>query len=285
MQTNFERVKTILDQLTPALDTPVGQAQTRMRAHLSALSTEYPQIWNGQRPAVDYSDPACQAAYIFKYVVANADLIYQSLWASGNTASEICKRQSVTIACVGGGPGTELLALFKYLERIKYPTKHVRCIMLDHYPAWTETFAAVLSTKPGWLNVDVEFAQMQLTDPATVQPHLIAVADLVTFSYSLSEAWRYNSAGAVTASVDAILTAAKSGALIVYSDNAGAHFDPHMERDIRGRVDLTQIASENHTHMLIGSEEQMDTVKAYRDWLDMRPKLTGRATTATFVKL
>jgi len=284
LQTTFERVKVILDQLCPALDEPVGQAQVRMKGFLNSLSAAYPSIWNASQPVVDYSDPACHAAYIFKYVTANSDLIYQALRASGSTASAICKQDSVTIACIGGGPNTELLALFKYLERIPNPAKHVRCIMLDHFAPWEQTFEAVLSTKPDWLTVDVEFVPMTLTDPASVPRAKIAAADIITFSYSLSEVWRYNGGGVVTAALDAILGVAKAGSMIIYSDNAGQHFDPHMERDFSGRSDLTQVGRSDYTHMLIGSEEQMDTVGSYRDWLDMRPKLRGRATTATFVK-
>jgi len=285
--TTFERVKSILDQLCPPLDEPAGQAQIRMKAHLARLTEEYPCIWDGTRAAVDYGDPACHAAYIFKYVTANAELIYKALWAARLEANDIFANPSINMVCVGGGPGTELYALFKYLERVEHQVEQVNCLILDHYPAWIEAHRALLATKPANVQIAIEYAQMQLADPATVPEASIAAADLLTFSYSLSESWRYNasSGGGVNRAVQAILGAVKAGALVLYSDNAGPHFDPNMEREFLNRVDLRQIERADYTHMLVGADEQMDTVKEYKAWLDMRPKLTGKATAAVFAKL
>lgn len=287
MLTTFERVKAILDQLCPPMDVPVGQAQVRVKAQLKALGGEYPQIWNGARAAVDYSDPACHAAYIFKYVTANAELVYKALWQARAEILAIMNKPVLTIACVGGGPGTELFALFKFLERVAHKVSKVRCIILDHHPAWAAAHEALISTRPAGVEVEIELVQMHLTDPTTVPAGRIAEADLLTFSYSLSEAWRYNAAtsNAVDKTVQAIIGAVKIGALIIYSDNAGPHFDPSFEREFLGRIDLRQIDRNDYTHMLIGGDEQMDTLKEYKDWLDMRPKLTGKATTAVFAKL
>ncbi|TPG42677.1 hypothetical protein EAH79_02040 [Sphingomonas koreensis] len=287
MLTTFERVKAILDQLCPPLDVPVGQAHTRLKAQLLALGSEYPRIYDGSRKSVDYSDPACHAAYVFKYLTANASLIYRALIDAEAAKYQIFAKQSITMVCVGGGPATELAALFKYLERVTNGVAHVRCVILDHYPAWTTVYEALLATKPASIEVEIQHVAMQLTDPTTVPLERIAEADLLTFSYSLSEAWRYNAAtgDAVNRSVQAIVGAVPPGALIIYADNAGPHFDPNMEREFVGRFDLSQIDRTDHTHMLVDSDEQMDTVKGYKDWLDMRPKLTGKATTAVFVKL
>ncbi len=287
MLTTFERVKLILDQLCPQVDAVGGQAQARMKAFFCALDAEYPLLWDGNRSPVDYGDPACHAAYIFKYVTANAELIYQSLWQAREELAAILSHPVITVICVGGGPGTELFALFKYLERMPHHVKAIKCIVLDHNPAWAAAYEALLATRPAGVDVAVELLSIQLADPSSIPIDRIVEADLLTFSYSLSESWRYNgpSGGAVDKSVQAIISAVKPGALIVYSDNAGPHFDPNMEREFLGRVDLRQINRTDYTHMLVGADEQMDTLKEYKTWLDMRPKLTGKATTAVFAKL
>lgn len=283
MPTNFERARMMLDQMCPLLDSG-GQAQPLVKAQLDALADAYPQIWNPVAAPIDYSQPACQAAYVYQYMVANANLIYNALRDATATSKAIFSRDQVKIACVGGGPGTEMIGIFKYLERRTPGMPNLLATVLDHHPTWSSVWPVTLSTRPQGVGASIGFAPMNLSAPAKWHAFDFAQADMITFSYCLSEVWRFNGDGRISKCIASILGAAKAGALIVYSDNGGPNFDPNMERDFAGRPDLIQVHRHNYTHMLIGNDEEKSVVGDYTNWLGKFPKLRGNATVATFVK-
>jgi hypothetical protein len=284
--TNFERVKIILNQICPALDAKTGNAQGLMKAEIDALRQEYPRISIKSAPPIDYTDRARQAAYMYVYAVANADLIYSALALSGKPVRQIFEQEQVKVACVGGGPGTELLGIFKFMERIKAPTRALRCSIFDHHADWQNVLPITASTAPEGLTVGIAFESLQMNQTCDwCSLGSFQEADLVTFSYALSEAWRYNADGRITGCIDSIVSSMKSGSVILYSDNRGVPCDANMERDLAGRSDLKLLHRNDYTHMLIGSDEEKSVLQAYTDWLGGREsKRTGHATTASFVK-
>lgn len=285
MLTNFERVKAILDQLCPALDAKTGKAQNLIQLALGFLGREYRKIWNPAEKHIDYSNEDCQAAYIYEYVGANANLIYSALCDAGGMAHAIFQQARVEVACVGGGPGTELIGIFKYMERIGSPTKQLDCTILDHHAAWANSWPATVSTAPAGVTVNVNYEPLQMNNPSGWYTFTgFPAADLITFSYSLSEVWRYNGDGRVTSCLNSIISSARSGALLIYSDNAGASFDPHADRDLMGSADLQLLNRSDYKHMLVGADEDKAVLNPYKDWLGPTVKLTGKATTLALLR-
>ena len=287
MPTNFERVKLILDLICADIDKPAGSAQLKVLSMISRLSNDYPSIWNGAINPVDYSTPECHAAYAYTYMAANADLIYSILQTSDEFSKHTVGQEHLSVACIGGGPGTELLGLYKFIERLGLRTKAIECRVFDHNAPWSAVWPAVKSVAPSGVSTAVEHRALQLTEPNSITDlDFVSSADVITFSYCLSEAWRYDTHGGVSATVARVLDTVKAGALVLYSDNAGDHFDPHLERVFCQRPDLEIVARESKSHMLVGSDEESSVLAEYTKWLNgWRSKLTGQATLVAFRKL
>jgi len=285
MQTNFERVRMMLDQLCPQF----GLNGQQLATALATLSAGYGSLAKGTN-LIDYSSAATQAAYVYKYVPAHADLIYRELQASRERVRHVFEQPVVNLLCVGGGPGTELLGVLKFKERLPAGGGQLRCRIWDRNAPWEAVIAAAAATAPAQIGVTANFDTFDWQfagewDAAAA----VGDTDVLTLSYTLSEVWRFNGNGAVSANLNRIICALKPGAVLVYSDNSGQAFDPHFEANLLNRDDLTLLNRTDHTHMLVGSDEQMSDVADYRTWMGSgygtMCKLTGQATCAAFIKV
>lgn len=121
----FKLIKDVLDEIYAEL--PAADRDARIRAELTALSKSYKTLLRA--PVIDYANPAARIAYIFRYVTSHANMVYQII----DTCDELRKcldKSRVVLTCVGGGPGSDLLGVLKYLEENgKFP--QLSCWLLD----------------------------------------------------------------------------------------------------------------------------------------------------------
>ena len=123
MTTNFERAKFILDAMLAEMGSDGHEA---VKDQISKLAQSYQTIWNSEINPIDYSAPATQAAYVFTYLGAHADLVYQTLNGASPDSKAIFNQPKVKIACIGGGPGSDLLGAVKFAERLKKQPKKLK---------------------------------------------------------------------------------------------------------------------------------------------------------------
>jgi hypothetical protein len=284
MKTNFQRAKLMLDAMMPSLPDD-GPAAVKQK--ILSLGSLYPSIWNPSAQPIDYSDAATQAAYVFTYLGANADLIYQTLRGAHGTAKLLLDQPEPKIACMGGGPGSDLLGLVKFAERFAKKPKKLIVEVLDHHLAWWDMWDHTLATFPDKISYSASIREMNYCNEGSwVKEIDFLQSDIFLFSYSLSEAWRYNSDGSITAFLDMIINSAKAGALFIYSDNSGVHFDPHFEREFVTRSNLRVVHRHSYDHMIVGNDEQTSDLEPHLTTFSPRkPKLTGNATCAALVKI
>lgn len=150
-------------------------------------------------PDIDYQDALCRLGYLYVHVGANArifeDTISQSPMLSHFIQSN--SGQSISICAVGGGPGTELLGLAKYLLLQRRIPSDISFTILDSVPQWAETwgylsdvvqeiFKNELNTSPV---IHRTFQPMDVTDPTnyTDYPSMFRRLNLVVYNYLLSE--------------------------------------------------------------------------------------------------
>jgi hypothetical protein len=101
-------------------------------------------------PALNYEDPLCRIAYLYAYVAAHANLLdnalcqYEQLLnymrgvaTSSGGAFRVCS--------LGGGPGSELLGLAKFIERERTEDSFARLefVLIDRVQEWAETWDAL----------------------------------------------------------------------------------------------------------------------------------------------
>ena len=120
MPTTFERVKTALDLLVPRAATLVtGSIDVMIGKHCRDLRLAYRgRLLEEGREPVDYSRPTTQLAYLYRTVPAHADRVRQALGSVSLRLESLLRSGNLKVACVGGGPGTDILGVAK-LPRTK----------------------------------------------------------------------------------------------------------------------------------------------------------------------
>lgn len=276
MPTCFERAVAILNTLGPNLP---QNSQAEMSAALAELQAAYRTLQNPEIAPIDYSAITTQAAYIFRYLGANADLVRRALALNRQASERVLNRQLVRIVSVGGGPGTELVGLYKFIETFGCRCQAVEYIALDHHNAWQTIWPAVISTQPATMTTGVAQIPFSLHGQMSAAAlAAISAADILTFSYALSESWRYGANGEVADTINRALSALPAGALVLYSDNGGPNFDPHLDVHFSLRQDFIPLGRDR-VNQMVGHDEQASVLNAWKDWINNgSPKLRGDAT-------
>ena len=116
--TIFELVKITLDELYKQGQAVHGdKLDTEIKIRMQYLSQSYGQLSSTDREPVDYKDPSTRFAYVFKYVASHGDYVVQVLEAlSKELDGPIFDPGKIRVSCIGGGPGSDIIAILKYLD-------------------------------------------------------------------------------------------------------------------------------------------------------------------------
>lgn len=240
----FETVNQVLNAHVPALAAATGMSQAQVYAlmgqHLDEMSREWTK---GSQPAIHYSDPFCRLAYVYAHVGINANLFARALRlplpASGSPSvtclgdilgARMQLGGRLKLAAFGGGPGTELLAMAKYIERSVKPAQpvDVELLLLDRVPEWSETWVALRDAIYNQVTPPRPFAISSMVIPFDFTSlasygHLTALLqrDLFVLNYVVSEVFE-DQALANLATVVAHMTRMSPEAPILILDRSDA---------------------------------------------------------------
>lgn len=147
----FETVKTVLDATLARLCAnrcmSVEDGQRLLATHLKTMSDEW---FSGAAPNIAYGDPFCRLAYLYCHVAVNAnvcEMVIRRTPAARNMIIEKMENEEDLRVCAfGGGPGTELLALAKYLHKTYEkgnPPLSISFTILDSVQEWAESWSSL----------------------------------------------------------------------------------------------------------------------------------------------
>jgi hypothetical protein len=262
--TNFERAKSMLDELVPRVDRMIGgSADERVGSRCSELRRAYQgRLLDSAREPVDYSKPTAQVAYVYRTLPAHADWVFEALKTVPMTMQQLLSRGNLKVACIGGGPGSDVLGVVKYVENSAYPRTRLNFVVLDREAGWNTPRQALMNTFAGG-RVRESYQHVDLVDAGKwTSSWTFSDADIFTFSFLLSEVWCYNASGAVTGFLTELINRAKSGALFVYVDNGGNEFTPIVEREIGSNRQLNLVGSQDNERMRMNYDERRDIVES-----------------------
>lgn len=262
MPTNFERVKTALDELVPRAARLVrGSVEELIGKRCGELRRAYRgRLLEEGREPVDYSRPTTQLAYLYRSLPAHANWVYQALETVPTTLSRLLGRGELKVACIGGGPGADMLGVAKYAEDHSRATVPLEFIILDREIGWRTPRNAVAKTLRR--NVTQIHQHLDLTEAGHWTPNWdFSDADLFTFSFCLSEVWCYNASGVVTDFLRQLVRRAKRGALFLYVDNGGENFTELIEEEFGTLPRLERIGSRDNEQMRLSYSERRDVLE------------------------
>lgn len=256
--TNFERVKNALDRLLPrvvvknpeTLDVRIGKRCARLRRSYSG------NLLAADREPIDYSRPVTQLAYIYRSLPAHAEWVFKALMRAPRTVGAVFNRSEVKIACIGGGPGSDILGIVKFAESQGFGKRQLSFTVLDRERGWNvarNDLVAAIASMP----ITQRYQHLDLAERGSWTDEWGFVSsDILTFSFSLSEVWSYNDAGSVSEFLDRVISNARKGALFVYVDNGGDNFSPLVDAEFSDRDDIKCLASVDDDEMRLGADEQ-----------------------------
>lgn len=212
MATFFEMIKRVLDREYAQLG-GAGKDDA-IKKRLEELSEHYSDVLGKGGPS--YADEITRFAYVFRYTTAHAEYLNQAF----SWASDLCnavERSDVSVTCIGGGPGSDVLGFVKFLLAKEGDKPQLTFSILDKEQLWADTWAGLdpivseeIKTSRTFLNIDV-------TQPNSYAGHKKPFqANVFTLLYFLSEIFSLKDAA--TTFLDHCFSAMEKGALLVVLD-------------------------------------------------------------------
>lgn len=196
------------------------QVATAIRGFNAAFGNGNLLIKN--RKLIDYGDLATQTAYVFMYVAGHADFLHMVLRRGGEEgALASLKKAMVQVTSIGGGPGSDLLALVRLLRSIPPDERPqlIRYRVLDKQPNWHEILATVAQLQRGTFDVEVSFEPVDVTIPLQWQNVTCKDDDLLIMNFFVSEVCRLREAASVRDCFESLFRSLREKAVIVFNDS------------------------------------------------------------------
>lgn len=254
----FQLIKTVLDEIYEDLVNDLGsesKADKEVKNKLKYLSEKYIDMPNGV--VIDYTDDATRFAYIFKYVTCHSNLVADSLESSRCIVKKL-DNDVLTASCVGGGPGSELLGLIKYLQKRSYGGK-VQCYLFDRERSWGESWADVNNKLGNDLSISIFQDQFDVTLPSSWLNKKYFNSDIFFFVFFLSEVGTANA----LPYLKYLISNCKKGSIFVYIDNNNPKFFNQIDNFIDSKG--LKILEKNEFNQTLDFNEEKKDLGIYYD--------------------
>lgn len=216
MLTLAQLIKLVLDEAYAEISGTEANKDAQIKKELSRLTSSYSGLKKADRVVIDYASPLARFAYIYKYTVAHADYIKQ-LIRGHDELEAIFRQDAVSVACLGGGPGSDLLGILKYMM-LAGSKSTLTCYLFDRERSWGDSWSEVAKPLKANFQLFPVFQQLDVTDEDTWGSYRKFLhADIFTLSYFLSEVWSFKADA--TPFFHHCFQSAKPGALFLFIDN------------------------------------------------------------------
>jgi len=237
-QTIFQLVRKVLDELrTDVVETYGDKTDEVINKRLEALGAAYGQLRDPKREPVDYSTPEDRFAYVYRYVGAHSDYVYQILNRTGKyLGNHLAAQEKVVVTALGGGPGSDLVGLMRYLVDLEECSlKTVTAYLCDREQAWADCWTEIGEEESPDFKLNVNFQPLDVTDPNSwSKQKKFLSADLFLLVYFASEVASLGEK-AKQFWVE-LATRSKPGALMLVIDNNHDYFTDFITKEVIGNA-------------------------------------------------
>lgn len=104
--------------------------------------------WKQEDPNINYEDPFCRMAYLYMNVAVHASLVEEALTSYPQIKTlvrqKVAAGRDIQIAITGGGPGSELLGIVRYIQNLRLErSAHLDLVLVDKIREWDESWHAL----------------------------------------------------------------------------------------------------------------------------------------------
>jgi hypothetical protein len=274
--TNFQLVQRALTELYKAARVEHGAATDNViTARIVQLAGRYRGLGTTSSP-MDYSDPASRFGYLYMYVATHGDWVSSLLQRVWSDVHETLGKKVVRHSCIGGGPGSDILGVLKYLRFFGKGVQRLECYLLDCEPGWEGTWSSVEKWLGTSLKVDTTFQRVNVFKPATWKArNRFLKADIFTFSFFVSEVMSLDKDEKLAPFWKHVFSNAKNGAIFLYIDNGSSEFSEYFDRHWRGRDDIEILLLRDDVSIRTSSDEQKSDLGDFLSKFPRSPKLAS----------
>lgn len=277
----YDAVKAVLAALDTQGNTDHDDWSERVATNLATLEGSYRELRDASRDLIDYSDLAIQAAYVFRYVLSHADFVYDFLsYARETTDEALFEAEEIWVTSVGGGPGSELLGLLKYLSEDNGEPKVARIVytVVDKERNWQHVVESFVDRVDTEIEIELRF---QTCDVSAAQlPASVTLKDeeLVFMSFFISEVCELPEKNHVINNLNTLLKTMKPDAFLVYNDSDAYSFYTFLNNRVNNATRFEQLIDLD-TEYKIKAPDYDGIMGNYVEQFDYRPKLSSKAVT------
>jgi len=265
----FDVVQKVLDATYEAVPNKGGTRDSSIAKAIASTRKQYRQkLMTEGGP--DFDNPATRFGYVFTYVPAHAHWLYE-LISGCDEAKAILDAGKARITCIGGGPGSDVVGVLKYLDENDAKCK-LFIEIIDGCEAWKTTWSD-LAYELDWDEaLHTDYVIHNVSDESTwSSPSKISKADIITLSFFVSEIYHLDEAASYLTNM---LGSAKDGAIVLVNDNRTEDVYNLMDK-VAATCGYKILQSDMGIRKIYDSGESTAALKKYSDTVGGTPRLTG----------
>ncbi len=228
----FSVVKKVLDDTYNEIPDDDGCRDSKITSAITKISETYLNMsMTGVGP--NFQDPVNRFAYVYVYVAVHAHWVCELIFQSP-VAQQVFKNEKVRIACIGGGPGSDLVGILKYLAERGGKPPIIFCEIADGCNLWKTTWADLAFSIGNSISISTDYITQRVGDTDVwKEPVQFEKSDIFTMNFFVSEivhlgepAWVY---------VGAVFEKMKPGALLLFQDNENSIYYSKFDEIARAK--------------------------------------------------
>lgn len=144
----LKSLQSVLSQTRNVICDAYGISEAEAFAKVQGFIVDNSERWRQADPNINYEDPFCRMAYLYMNVAVHASLVEQALRhypeIRQSVEETVSRGSEIQIGVLGGGPGSELLGIVRYIESLKLRiTVHLDLVLVDRIKEWDESWHAL----------------------------------------------------------------------------------------------------------------------------------------------
>ena len=176
----------------PLVESSGSNVNDLLMSQMQRFRDEYSTLDRGHQ--ISYSTDLARFAYVYGYAPVRANAVYDALQQTPEL-QELFDLPAVKVACIGGGPGSDLLGISKYVawrEKAASKTKSaisaIVCDRVSEWKPWWDSFEVNLRNGPSALDIRAQYLSLDILNPGTWNGiERLAGCHLYTISYCMGE--------------------------------------------------------------------------------------------------
>lgn len=207
-----------------------------VKDRFGVLEDSYKILNQQGRPPINYTELPTQAGYIFGYAMPRSyfsdEFLRRHRAAIGKP---LFIRNEIVVVSFGGGPGSELIGLLNYLgdPEMGEAVTSVSYRVYDRDGDWRAVAQRVVRHANSDIEVVLTYHELDLADVNATALVDISDADLIVFSYVMSELCALDSKDEIAANVNRMLSTMSPGAAMMFVESKQPEFINYF-KDCKG---------------------------------------------------